>query len=88
MMRMPGTQRIVVIDVAVINPKKNIHKDALNELGPGGAATLYEAVKRFKYRELNLDIYEFVPFIMTTEGAFGETAMKFMKRLEKIMRTK
>ena len=54
----------LLIDIAVINPLCISHSENLLKHGVGGPATAYESKKINNYREIDLSVYDFIPFVI------------------------
>jgi hypothetical protein len=79
--RMGNPQRPVVADVAVVNATSSAHRAAA-VLGPGKAATAYEAVKRAKYgAAAERDGFCLVPAIVDVFGGWSDAAVPLIKSL-------
>ena len=74
--------RDILIDVAVINPLCSTHIDSLISEGVGGAATAYCKKKERVYQDLNLNKYEFLPFVIDTTGGFSKAAYDFCAEIK------
>ena len=72
----------MLIDVAVTNPLSLKNGDILTNQGAGGPATAYQQTKVDKYRDLDFDRYEYLPFVVETCGV-GDAAKAFCKELRK-----
>ena len=75
--------RHLPIDVAIINPLCSTNIESLISDGVGGAATAYRRIKDNKYRDLDLNKYEFLPFIMETTGGYSKAAFGFCKEIKR-----
>ena len=76
--------RHLLIDVAVINPLCSTNIDHLISEGVGGAATAYCKKKERTYQDLDLNKYEFLPFIMESTGGLSKTAYDFCKQIKNL----
>ena len=68
--------------MAVINPLCSANIGSLISDGVGGAATKYGTRKDRTYRDLDLNKYEFLPFIIETTGGFSNKAYGFCKEVQ------
>ena len=66
------------------SPLNETHSRALIEGGAGNAATQYESLKRAKYKDLDMTKYIFVPFIVETSGAMGDSARDLCAQIQEI----
>ena len=74
--------RHLLIDVAVINPLCSTNIDSLLAEGVGGAATAYGRKKERIYHDLDLNKYEFLPFIIETTGGLSKAAHGFCMEIK------
>ena len=72
-----------MIDVAVINPLCSSNIDSHISEGFGGAAAAYGRYKESLHHDLDLNTYEFLPFIMETTGGLSKAAAEFCKEIKK-----
>ena len=83
---------MAVIDALGDETRKTILAKGVGDIdpGPSAPATRYEDsnAKRNKpaYKEIDFSKYEYVPFVLTSQGAFGATAKSFLKLLSKKIR--